>query len=287
MNDTNAAWIRFTATMLGLISPIAVLAWLRQKKWTAVYTAAWLIVSVLLYFSVLLTSDELRFSIRALVFPCLLIIASIHIFFLSRTKNEADRGSRIIFVLSLITIPVILFQILMVALFGMGYEFRRMYSSNNAPNILEGDTVIVDTHAYDVEPPKRGDLILFLLPTDRSVEYVKRLVGLPNDRIQMKNGILFLNGEAVKQEAVPESMKVELPSPMSGQQIIETLPDGTNYIILNTDNDGDADNTDEYIVPEGFFFFSGDNRDNSQDSRYSRVGYVDQDNIIGKIELSR
>jgi signal peptidase I len=284
VNDTNAAWIRTTATILGLISPIASLAWLRQKKWTAIYTAVWLTLSLLIFFF----REFLTSPIKELALPCFLIIGSIHIFVLSRNKKEADISSRIVFVLSLLTIPVILLQILVVALFGMGYEFRKMYANSNAPNILEGDYVLVDKHAYDVEPPKRGDLVLFLLPTDTTVEYVKRLVGLPNDRIQMKDGILFLNGEAVKQEIVPEAMKVDLPSGSEGiEQIVETLPDGTNYIILNTDIDGDADNTDEYIVPEGFFFFLGDNRDNSQDSRYPRVGYVDQDNIIGKIEPSR
>jgi signal peptidase I len=136
------------------------------------------------------------------------------------------------------------------------------------------------------EDPKRGDVAVFKLPSDTSIDYIKRVIGLPGDRIQMRDGVLYINGEAVKKERIedfadPSERELGTPVP----QYRETLPNGVSYRVLDTEPLGEADNTEEYIVPEGHYFMMGDNRDNSQDSRYPRVGYVPLENFVGRADI--
>ncbi|WP_421694876.1 signal peptidase I [Aestuariivirga sp.] len=134
--------------------------------------------------------------------------------------------------------------------------------------------------------PKRGDVAVFKLPTDTNIDYIKRVIGLPGDRIQMRDGVLFINGAAVKKERIQDfvdSSEPGLQTPVP--QYNETLPNGVQYHVLDTESVGEADNTDEYIVPAGHYFMMGDNRDNSQDSRYPRVGYVPLENFVGRADI--
>lgn len=135
--------------------------------------------------------------------------------------------------------------------------------------------------------PKRGDVAVFRLPKDGQTDYIKRVIGFPGDRIQMRRGILFLNGEAVKREPRPDFVELD---PFGGEvrtkRYRETLPNGVSYDTLDLYENGSADNTQEYVVPLGHFFMMGDNRDNSTDSRVlSQVGYVPFENLIGRAEI--
>lgn len=135
--------------------------------------------------------------------------------------------------------------------------------------------------------PERGDVVVFRLPTNTRVDYIKRLVGLPGDRIQVINGRLHINGEAVE---VTRLGDVDVPNETGGTskvvQFEETLPGGVKHIILDATENGAVDNTPEYTVPEGHYFMMGDNRDNSQDSRYmQQVGFVPEENLIGRAEI--
>lgn len=135
--------------------------------------------------------------------------------------------------------------------------------------------------------PERGDVVVFRLPTNPRIDYIKRLIGLPGDKVQVKNGLLYINGEAVK---VKHDSFIEVPKDEGGMQsaelLIETLPSGVKHNILNSYDNGRVDNTPEYTVPEGQYFFMGDNRDNSQDSRYmQQVGFVPEENLIGRAEI--
>jgi signal peptidase I len=132
--------------------------------------------------------------------------------------------------------------------------------------------------------PARGDVVVFRLPKDDSVDYIKRVIGLPGDRIQMIDGLLHINGVPVKRERVGNFVDDE--TGRSVRRWRETLPNGVSYETLDLDDNGYLDNTQEYVVPPGHFFMMGDNRDNSQDSRVlSAVGYVPFENLIGKAQI--
>ncbi|MCB1376782.1 MAG: signal peptidase I [Alphaproteobacteria bacterium] len=148
------------------------------------------------------------------------------------------------------------------------------------PIDFPGRVVLADT-------PKRGDVAVFKLPTNTEIDYIKRVIGLPGDRIQMRNGVLFINGQAVKKERIEDyvdSSERSLSRPVP--QYMETLPNGVTYRVLDTEANGSADNTEEYVVPQGHYFMMGDNRDNSQDSRYQYVvGYVPIENFVGRADI--
>ncbi|MDP3173653.1 MAG: signal peptidase I [Phenylobacterium sp.] len=180
-------------------------------------------------------------------------------------------------------------------------------SASMQPNLLEGDYIIVSKYAYGWShhsipfsppifsgrvfghAPKRGDVIVFKLPRDGRTDYVKRLIGLPGDRIDVRGGEVFLNGKPIPREVMPS---VEVDSGYgfvrNVQRFRETLPEGVRYVTYDYGADGEMDNVGGFIVPEGHYFFMGDNRDNSLDSRAPSaigVGYVPAENLVGRAEI--
>ena len=134
--------------------------------------------------------------------------------------------------------------------------------------------------------PQRGDVVVFRLPRDPSIDYIKRVIGLPGDSIQVKDGLVYINGKAVKRQAAKPWVDVEegtREQPVKRWKV--TLPDGKSFYTLDLVDHGFADNTDVYHVPPGHYFMMGDNRDNSTDSRFPQVGYVPLENIVGKARL--
>ncbi|MGY3534994.1 signal peptidase I [Bradyrhizobium sp. USDA 4452] len=138
--------------------------------------------------------------------------------------------------------------------------------------------------------PKPGDVVVFRLPSDDSVDFIKRVIGLPGDRIQMIDGQLYINGTAVKRERVDDYVdRDEGPRPVRVKRWRETLPNGVSYDTLDRIERSEYDNTQVYVVPPGNFFAMGDNRDNSADSRVpparGGVGYVPFENLIGQAKV--
>ena len=135
--------------------------------------------------------------------------------------------------------------------------------------------------------PARGDIVVFKLPADNSTDYIKRVIGLPGDRIQVTNGVVYLNGKPLPREKVHEG--VEFLDGMEKYVVHyrETLPGGKSYETLASAPDNPLNNTGVFVVPEGHYFMMGDNRDNSADSRSpsSGVGYVPNENLVGKAEV--
>jgi signal peptidase I len=135
--------------------------------------------------------------------------------------------------------------------------------------------------------PNRGDIAVFR-PVPQNIEYIKRVVGLPGDRIQMKAGRLYINDVMVEREKVGTA--IDTDSTGDDREVTvyrETFPEGTTHIIQEISDDGQLDNTQEYVVPAGHYFMMGDNRDRSADSRVlSAVGYVPATNLIAKAEAT-
>jgi signal peptidase I len=129
--------------------------------------------------------------------------------------------------------------------------------------------------------PQRGDVVVFKFPRDNSTDFIKRVIGLPGDHIQMKNDVLFLNGKPVPRERVGDFVGELDDQDGHWTQYRETLPGGKSYVVLDKYTDGPMDNTEEFVVPAGHYFMMGDNRDNSSDSRED-VGYVPAENLEGR-----
>src|SRR5208283_1211893 len=125
--------------------------------------------------------------------------------------------------------------------------------------------------------PQRGDVVVFRLPKDTSTDYIKRVIGLPGDKIQVIDGQVFINGTGVKREAAPPFIETE--------EGTRAAPVKRWKETLDLVDNGFADNTQVYTVPPGHYFMMGDNRDNSTDSRFSQVGTVPFENIVGKAQV--
>jgi signal peptidase I len=132
--------------------------------------------------------------------------------------------------------------------------------------------------------PQRGDIVVFKYPGDNSTDYIKRLIGLPGDRVQMKEGVLYINEKPIPKVPVEDYIETVGGQPHHVPQFKETLPNGVTYFVLDREPQGNLDDTQVFTVPEGHYFMMGDNRDNSADSRVD-VGYVPFENFVGKAEI--
>ncbi|WP_018898811.1 signal peptidase I [Rhizobium sp. 2MFCol3.1] len=176
-------------------------------------------------------------------------------------------------------------------------------SGSMMPTLLVGDYIFVNKFAYGyskyslpfspnlfsgrifASEPKRGDVVVFRFPPNPEVDYIKRLVGLPGDHIQVTDGVLYVNGKAVPK--VPDGTFNSDYAQDPGQDVPvfrETLDNGVTYDTLDQSPVSRGDNTREFIVPEGHYFMMGDNRDNSLDSRFD-VGFVPAENLVGRASV--
>jgi len=201
----------------------------------------------------------------------------------------------------------IVFHALIIALVIRSFLFQpfNIPSGSMKETLLVGDYLFVSKFSYGYSrysfpfspplfsgrimgsPPERGDVVVFRLPKDTSTDYIKRVVGLPGDRIRMIDGLLHINGEPVKRERISDYIETEESErAMRVRRWRETLPNGVSYTTLDLVDSGFYDNTQEYVVPENHYFMMGDNRDNSTDSRVlSQVGYVPFENLIGRAQI--
>ncbi|MBX3529884.1 MAG: signal peptidase I [Rhizobiaceae bacterium] len=176
-------------------------------------------------------------------------------------------------------------------------------SGSMRPTLLEGDYLFVTKWAYGYSKhslpfsppifsgriwgadPERGDVAVFKFPPNPSIDYIKRIVGLPGDRIQMKGGQLFINGEGVPRVKTGEITNPDITETDRPVEVWrETLPNGVSYDTLDLTPNGVGDDTREFVVPQGHYFAMGDNRDNSSDSRFS-VGFVPAENLVGRANI--
>lgn len=222
------------------------------------------------------------------------------------------------------TIKTVVYALLIAGLFRtLFFQPFWIPSESMKDTLLIGDFVFVNKMAYGYSryscpfalcpisgrilghAPERGDVVVFRHPVNGS-DFVKRLIGLPGDTIQVKEGLLYINGAAAPQ--VPAGTFDELMEPQGPMGNLprcenapvgeggtctrtrsrETLPNGVVHDVLNIENNGPADNTDIFTVPPDQYFFMGDNRDNSMDSRFAQsaggVGFVPAENLIGRAD---
>jgi signal peptidase I len=185
------------------------------------------------------------------------------------------------------------------------YEPFNIPSASMVPTLLIGDYLFVSKFSYGYSryslpfglplwqgriffhDPHRGDVVVFKLPADPSVDYIKRIIGLPGDTIQMKQGRLYVNDQIVSREPTDRCRDPDDPRSAAYQHYLETLPNGVRHCILELGDDRLLDNTEAFHVPPSHFFMMGDNRDNSADSRdpASGVGYVPAENLIGRAQF--
>jgi len=203
-------------------------------------------------------------------------------------------------------------------------------SASEEPNLYEGDYIIVSKWSYGYSrhslifspplfkgriffhPPTRGDTVVFKLPRDGHIDYIKRLIGMPGDRVQMRGGSLFVNGREIAERQVALTTAHDRGIPEQVAWLRETNPEGRRYVIQEHGRNEAADNTGVYVVPPHCYFMMGDNRDNSADSRFdpglapedpklggcgwdsrldaalgyeTGVGFVPEENLVGKAQI--
>jgi signal peptidase I len=179
-------------------------------------------------------------------------------------------------------------------------------SASMEPNLYEGDYIVVSKWSYGFSKhsipfspplfdgrimgsaPKRGDIVVFKLPRDDKTDFIKRVIGLPGDRIQMIANKLYINDRPVQDVVVSRTEIEDVFGPRPVTEVRETLPEGKSFMTQDFGPGNDLDDTPVYEVPAGHYFMMGDNRDNSIDSRVeqsSGVGMVPAENLVGKAQI--
>jgi signal peptidase I len=199
----------------------------------------------------------------------------------------------------------------------VAYEPFNIPSGSMVPTLLIGDYLFVSKFSYGYSryslplglplfsgrilshSPERGDVVVFKVPTDNSTDYIKRVIGLPGDRVQMRQGELYINGQLVPRRKVKDE---QCQDDRLGVCVLydEMLPNGATHRIIKSMSEGEFNNTKEYFVPEASYFMMGDNRDNSADSRIAfksglsrpydvrtddEIRYVPAENLIGRAQF--
>jgi len=195
---------------------------------------------------------------------------------------------------------------LIIAIIIRSFLFQPFYipSSSMEPNLLVGDRLFVSKYSYGYSRhslpfspnltnkryfsnnPERGDVVVFKTPADNRTDYIKRLIGLPGDTLQIIDGDLYLNNQKIQRKKIEINININCGDKILNVNAFEEiLPNGEKYIAVYN-KEGTMQNTDKFIVPNEHYFFMGDNRDCSKDSRYlSSVGYVAFNNLVGKARL--
>ena len=186
----------------------------------------------------------------------------------------------------------------------VAFEPFNIPSGSMIPTLLVGDYLFVSKYSYGYSRyslpfspnlfsgrifgslPDRGDVAVFKFPRDTSIDYIKRIVGLPGDRVQVWGGQLYINGQIQPRQPAGEYLADDEGRRMLGRRYVESLVNGRKHDLLKLTDEGDANNTPEFTVPAGHVFAMGDNRDNSLDSRFMNgVGFVPVENLVGRAEF--
>jgi signal peptidase I len=182
------------------------------------------------------------------------------------------------------------------------FEPFNIPSGSMVPSLLVGDYLFVSKSSYGYSrysfplsiipfsgrifssEPKRGDVAVFRQPTDPAIAFIKRVVGMPGDQIQVKNGVLYINDSPVERSYLGLATATNGFTTMNFKVYEETFPNGSRHLIQERSDNDSFDNTAVYLVPDKHYFMMGDNRDNSRDSRTTAVGMVPAENLVGRAD---
>ena len=184
------------------------------------------------------------------------------------------------------------------------FEPFNIPSGSMKPNLLVGDFIFVSKYSYGFSKhslpfsiplipgkifsntPERGDVVVFKTPENNRTDYIKRVIGLPGDKIEIKNGIIFINGSEILRKKLNDFIDTDNKTSNKRVRMYNEYFFNKEINILDITDDGIVDNTQLFNVPENHFFVMGDNRDNSQDSRFiSTVGFIPYENLVGKAQF--
>ena len=184
------------------------------------------------------------------------------------------------------------------------FEPFNIPSGSMKPNLLVGDFIFVSKYSYGFSRhslplsiplipgkifsniPERGDVVVFKTPENNRTDYIKRVIGLPGDKIEIKNGIIFINGSEILRKKLNDFIDTDNKTSNKRVRMYNEYFFNKEINILDITDNGIADNTQLFNVPENHFFVMGDNRDNSQDSRFiSTVGFIPYENLVGKAQF--
>ena len=180
------------------------------------------------------------------------------------------------------------------------FEPFNIPSGSMKPNLLVGDFIFVSKYSYGFSKhslpfsiplipgkifsntPKRGDVVVFKTPENNRTDYIKRVIGLPGDKVKIINGKIYLNNNFIVRKKMKDFIDTDQNTSTKRIRKYKEYLGEFTFDVLDIMDNGIADNTELFIVPEGYFFVMGDNRDNSQDSRFKTVGYIPINNLVGK-----
>ena len=184
------------------------------------------------------------------------------------------------------------------------FEPFNIPSGSMKPNLLVGDFIFVSKYSYGfskhslpfsiplipgkifLKIPERGDVVVFKTPENNRTDYIKRVIGLPGDKIEIKNGIIFINGSEILRKKLNDFIDTDNKTSNKRVRMYNEYFFNKEINILDITDNGIADNTQLFNVPENHFFVMGDNRDNSQDSRFiNTVGFIPYENLVGKAQF--
>jgi signal peptidase I len=207
--------------------------------------------------------------------------------------TETDANGRAVMLAGL-ALPVVISLLFIVYWFGATQRFS-IPSASNEPTLMIGDVVQVRRYSFGRDwpllkwlplgEPALGDMVAFRQADNPGIVYVKRLAGMPGDTVQMRESVLYLNGKPMSRTRVGDFIDADSAGGFVSAEFQETFPNGVEARVLQLDPQAPFNNTEVFNVPEGHYFFIGDNRDNSSDSRNPNgsIGLVPRENLFGKV----
>jgi signal peptidase I len=237
--------------------------------------------------------DSADWNLRDVATLAVVVVSVLFVLVFRKSSSPTMWHSRWYFVL-LLSFTISMTSALLIRSFV--FQTFSIPAGSMAPALVEGDYFVVSKSAYGYSKhslpsdliefsgrvwpiaPQRGDIVV--LRANEGTDYVKRLIGFPGETIKISNGVLFINGVPAK--TLEEGRKFDAGGEV-GRLMRETLPNGVSYDVVDLQSDSVADNTQDFLVPEGHYFVLGDNRDNSSDSRFS-LGFVAFEQLVGRAE---